>query len=297
MAKVIWNAHAGRKTLALARLDADGVRELLRQASLEFEVCPTESPEEARAIARAEAEAGAGLVVAAGGDGTIGTVATELLDTDATLGILPLGSVMNIPRMLGIPRQADAAARIIAAGHVRTIDVGVANGRPFFEVASVGIGASIQREAQRVEVGDYGGLWRAARNAFRYRPRPMTVELDGSRTIDTRALMVTVGNGPYMGLGMTVAPGARLDDGKFDVRVFRHFSKLELFRHLASIAFGRRRFSPHVTTERAAIVRIDARRPLPARADSIELGYTPLVCRVRPAALKVIVPELPVDGA
>jgi diacylglycerol kinase (ATP) len=296
--KVIWNSNAGRKALSLKRLDEAGVADLLSAAGLSAEVCPTDSAEQARSLAQAEVDAGAELIIAAGGDGTFGTVATVLLDTGVALGILPLGTVMNVPRMLGIPRDAQAAAQIIAGGFTRDIDVGEANGRPFFETASVGIGASIFREAQRFEKGDYGGLRRAVRNAFRYVPRRMRVELDNGRAIDTRALMVTIGNGPYMGLGMTVAPGAQLDDGKFDVRVFRHFSKLDLFRHLASIAFGQRRYSPHVTLERSSRVRVVGRTSqLPARADSLELGYTPLECRVRPAALKVVVPELPVDRA
>ena len=297
MTKVIWNASAGRRTLALARLDEAGVTALMRDAGLDFEVCATTSAEEAEEIARSEVEAGAQLVVAAGGDGTIGTVARVLLDKQVTLGILPLGSVMNIPRMLGIPRDSAEGARIIAAGATRTIDVGEANGREFFETVQVGIGASIFDEAQRIEAGDYGGVWRALRNAFRYRPRRISVELDDGRTIETRALMVTVGNGPYMGLAMTVAPAARLDDGKFDVSVFKHFSKIEFFTHLAAIAFGRRHYSPHVTTERSSHVRITGHRPLPVRADAMELGYTPLECRVRRGALKVIVPPLAVDGA
>jgi diacylglycerol kinase (ATP) len=295
--KVIWNASAGRRTLSLIRLDEAGVRELLGRAGLDYEICATKSPQEATAIARAEVDAGADLVVAAGGDGTIGAVAKGLLGTGVALGILPLGTVMNVPRMLGIPRDATAAAQIIARGARRTIDVGEANGREFFETVSVGIGAAIFREARRVEAGDYGGLWRAIRNAFRYRPRRMRVELDDGRAIETRALMVTVGNGPYMGLAMTVAPAARLDDGKLDVSIFRHFSKVELVRYLAAIAFGRRRYSPHVTSERSSFVRITARRQLPVRADALELGYTPLECRVKPGALTVIVPELAVDRA
>ena len=91
------------------------------------------------------------------------------------------------------------------------------------------------------------------------------------------------------GVGMTVAPDARLDDGRFDVTVFRHFSKFELLRHLASITFGRRKYSPHVTTYRSAKVRITSRHPLPARADSHDLGTTPLECVSHHAALRVIV--------
>jgi diacylglycerol kinase (ATP) len=179
---------------------------------------------------------------------------------------------------------------VIAAGETRLIDVGEANGTTFFETTSVGINAAIFRESRRFEQGDYGTLVRAVFIAFRYRPARMRVELDEGRTIHTRALMVTVSNGPYMGLGMTVAPAAQLDDGRFDVRVFRHFSKFELLRHLGSIAFGRRQYSPNVLSERSKLVRIQGSRPLPVRADSRALGMTPLECRVRPAALRVIVP-------
>jgi diacylglycerol kinase family enzyme len=82
--------------------------------------------------------------------------------------------------------------------------------------------------------------------------------------VATRALMVTISNAPYTGVEMTVAPDARLNDGKFDVRIFRHFSKWELTRHLASITFGRRRCSPHVTTHRSANVTVVGKRPFPA---------------------------------
>jgi diacylglycerol kinase (ATP) len=117
----------------------------------------------------------------------------------------------------------------------------------------------------------------------------MELVLDDDQRLATRALMVTISNSPYTGVGMTVAPDARLDDGKFDVRVFRHFSKWELMRHMLSIAFGRRRYSPHVTTHRSSRVTVVGRRPLPCRADSHDLGTTPLDCRVRPRSLRVVV--------
>ena len=71
---------------------------------------------------------GIDVVVAAGGDGTIGAVASALLGTDVALGVLPLGSVMNIPRMLGVPRDLEAAAIALATGERRRIDVGEAGG-------------------------------------------------------------------------------------------------------------------------------------------------------------------------
>ncbi|MDP8904540.1 MAG: hypothetical protein M3N29_04385 [Chloroflexota bacterium] len=294
--RVIWNPHAGQKVRLGGGADgAAALRTLLEEHGLKADIRESASPDSAGELAAEAVRDGCAVVVAAGGDGTIGQVARVLLDTDVALGILPLGSVMNIPRMLGLPRDLDDAAAALATGRRQLIDVGEARGVPFFETASVGMNAAIFREIALIEQGDYGSLLRVLWVTFRYRPARMRVALD-DRTIHTRALMVTVSNGPYMGMAMTVAPAARLDDGRFDVRVFRHFSKLELLRHLGAIAFGRRRYSPHVSAHRSAFVRVEGARPLSCRADSRDLGTTPLECRVRPRCLHVIVgPDYPTD--
>jgi diacylglycerol kinase (ATP) len=203
---------------------------------------------------------------------------------------------MNIARMLGISRDLEQAAATIANGRTRRIDVGMCGEEPFFEAASVGMNAAIFKQVQRADEGDYRGIARAIRTAFRYRPARMVVELDDG-TFRTRALMITVSNGPYTGAGFTVAPDARVDDGRFDVNVFRHFSKLDLIRHFGSIAFGRRAYSPHVRTYRSRRVRIEGSRPLPARADSEDLGATPVEFVTQHQALSVIVPRDPLPGA
>jgi diacylglycerol kinase (ATP) len=289
--RVIWNANAGHKTgIPGNGTTEQQIRDLMARVHLGDELVATKTSEEARSQAADAASRGYDLVVAAGGDGTVGIVAEQLLGKSTALGILPLGTVMNIARSLGIPRELEEAAEVVAAGVVRAIDVGVAGDRPFFEAASVGMNAAMFREAQRFERGDWTSVVRTIWVAFRYRPARMSVELD-DRRIRTRALMVTVSNGPYTGAGMTVAPEARLDDGKFDVRLFRRFSKARLIRHLLSIAFGRYRYAPEADTFRSAAVRIDSASPLPARADSRDLGTTPVEFRVRPGALNVVVPQ------
>jgi diacylglycerol kinase (ATP) len=292
--RVIWNPNAGQKNpLGSGAESADALRELLASRGLEAEILASDSAENARRMAAAAVKEGCSMVVAAGGDGTVGLIARELLDSRTALGVLPLGSVMNIARMLGLPRDLEGAADALAAGWRSVIDVGQVRGEPFFETASVGMNAAMFREIARLEEGDYGSPLRALWVAIRYRPARMQVILD-EETIHTRALMVTVSNGPYMGMAMTVAPSARLDDGRFDVRVFRHFSKLDLLRHLGAIAFGRRRYSPHVSDYRSRAVRIESPRLLPCRADSRDLGVTPLECVVRPQCLTVIVgPDYP----
>jgi diacylglycerol kinase family enzyme len=238
---VVWNPSAGLRTGLQPGGSADELREILEQHSVLADIAEPTDEVEARAIVRHAVADDIDIVVAAGGDGTVHLVAEGLLGTTTALGILPLGRVMNIARALGIGRDLDEAAEILATGVIRDIDTGeavTADGRvvPFLEAGSVG---------------------------------------------------------PYLGLGMTVAPDARLDDGRFDVTVFRNYSKWELLRHLASISFGRRRYAPKATTHRAAEVRISSVHPLPARADGADLGHTPVTYRTRPRALRVVVPREP----
>jgi diacylglycerol kinase family enzyme len=198
---------------------------------------------------------------------------------------------MNIPRMLGLPRDVPEAVKLLVGPAARTtlIDVGEANGRLFYEAASVGLHAAMFNAAHHFDDGRWGSPLRVLWMTFRYRPGRMEIVLDGSSTVKTRGLMTVIANGAYAGPGMTLAPEARLDDGRLDVRVFRYFSKVELLRHLASIMFGRRAYVPRVSTYRAAQVRVTSHRPLPCRADSLDLGFTPIECRARARTLKVVV--------
>lgn len=287
---VIWNPAAGAK----AGLPTNGtseaeLRRALGAAGIDGELFVGRTEDEARERVEAAVRDGVDVVVAAGGDGTAGLVAETLIGTSTALGLLPLGSAMNIGRSLGIPRDLASAAQILASGDMVSVDVGRAGDGLFFEIVSVGINAAVLAEAHRIAEGDYGSAIGLVRALVTYRPATMTLEMD-SGTIRTGALMIAVANAPFTGVGLALAPDARLDDGRFDVAVFRHFSRWELIRHAVSIVAGRRHYSPKVRTVRAARVRISAHRPLPARADARDLGTTPLVLEVVPRALRVVVP-------
>jgi diacylglycerol kinase (ATP) len=293
--RVIHHTAAGAKAgIVTNPASVEDLRSVMSRYGLGDDLVQARDDEEARAAARAAVERGIDVVVAAGGDGTVDLVAGELLWTDTALGVLPLGSVMNVARMLGIPRDLEAAAAILVTGQVRTIDVGEVEDAPtgrliFYESASVGLHAAIFREAARVDRGDWSSVPRTVWVALRYRPARMVIRLD-DQEVRTRALMVTVSNGPYLGVGMTVAPAARLDDGRFDVRVFRGFTTWGLLRYLATIAFGRRRSAPRISTYRSVRVRISSVHPLPARADGNDLGSTPITLRTLHGALTVVAP-------
>jgi diacylglycerol kinase (ATP) len=289
--RVIRNHAAGSKGgIPITDCSPEELRAALARHGLGDDVIESANEEDATAAVRAAIRDGVDVVVAAGGDGTVALVANELLGAEVSLGILPLGSVMNVARSLGIPRDLDAAASILATGRPTRMDIGEAAGTAFYGGGSVGLNAAIFREADRFDDPDWLSIARTIWVAIRYRPARMVLELD-DRLVRTRALMVAISNGPYTGAGMTVAPDARLNDGLFDVRVFRGFSKWELIRHLASIAFGRYRYAPRVSTYRSKRVRVTSARPLPVRADQLDLGWTPVEFLTRPAALRVVVPS------
>jgi YegS/Rv2252/BmrU family lipid kinase len=288
---VLWNPNAGTKAgIPTNSVSEAQLRDVMARHGLGDELIATGSEEHAIKAAADAVAAGYDVVAGAGGDGTIGAIAFQLLRSRTALGILPSGSAMNVARSLGIPRELDPAAAIVATGPIRTIDVGQANGQAFLEVGSVGINAAVFAEAKRLDDGHVGSLVGMVGEALRFRPARMQITLDDV-VVTTRALMIVVANAPYTGLGLAVAPAARLDDGLLDVRVFSGYSKLELLRYAVSAMVGRRRDPRPVRTWQSREVRVEARHPRPVRADSHDLGTTPAVFGLLPGALRVIAPE------
>ena len=296
---LLVNPEAGGKpasgpTLAEPEhLEPDALVEAVRRRGLDVELCLLGPDDDPAALARAAAARGADVVVG-GGDGTIGVVAAALTRSDATLGILAMGSFNNIARGIGVPDTLDQAIDVIARGGVAAIDAGVAfrradddGERLFFEAAGVGLDAAGFGAVQlSTRHGLRRGL-RAAWRAVRWRRRRMIVELDGRPSV-TSALLVTVSNGPYYGFGFTVADGADPADGLFEVSIFSRMSKLDLVRHFAAVARGRRQYEPRIRRERAARVAIRGlHRALPAHADGQLIGTTPVEFAVLPGALRV----------
>jgi YegS/Rv2252/BmrU family lipid kinase len=290
---LIVNPNAGRKAgVTTNAFGVDEARDLLMRHGIDAEIWCTERPGHATELARTAADEGYTLVIAAGGDGTVEEVAEGLVGTDVHLGVLPQGSVMNIARMLGIPRDLEAAAEVIKDRRVAKIDVGRASTSArsayFIEAAGIGIDAGLFAYINQIDGGNWRSLKPLLTFMWRYRPRRLTLRIDG-RVHRFRALMVTIANGPYVGAALAVAPDAQLDDHKFDVEVFTRFGKLELLTHLLSIAGGRRRYNPKVKHFRARTVEVIPDRPMMVHADSAPLATTPARFDVVPSALAVIV--------
>jgi YegS/Rv2252/BmrU family lipid kinase len=294
---VIWNpaSGGGSSEEPSAAERRSSIEAALRASGIEAELYQSDSEDDTARRIDAALDAGVETVVAAGGDGTVRSVAFGLIGRQVALGILPLGTAMNVARSLDIPLDLEGAAAVLAAGAARAVDVGEVRGQPFLEVASIGLGAEVLAGATHAEEGRLRRAFASLRRSISFPRTRVRLQLDG-REVRGRAAMIAVANGRFTGRGIELAPEARLDDGRFDVLLYEGFGPLQLAGHLLRVFLGRAH-DPRIRRYRAGMVRISSHRPLAVRLDSQDVGTTPVQLVSRPGALRVIAPPPPDGGA
>jgi len=247
-----------------------------------------------RAVEEALAR-GCRRVVAVGGDGTTHLVANVLLAAggEVTLGVVPAGTGSDLARALAIPRDPAAALRRALLGPPVALDAGWGEGESggfwFVNIASAGVGGLVD---ERVNA-----LPRRGRTAFlcatlqalrRYRCVPVRVEADSESWYEGPLFLLAVANGTTFGKGMRIAPGARPDDGLFDVVLVGEVAGLELLRRLPQVYLGRHLAARPVRFRRARTVRLEPLAPLPPfDVDGETYASGAVTFSVRPGALRV----------
>jgi diacylglycerol kinase family enzyme len=272
------------------------LRELFRLNGLDADVKVLHRGADILAAAKDAVECGAAMVVAAGGDGTVSAVASRLAGSNATLGVLPMGTLNHFAKDLGIPLALEDAVATIAVGHVADVDVGEVNGRTFINNSSLGLYPDIvlDREHQRRRLGR--GKWRALlaaslHAARRYPVLSFDIELDGRR-ITRRSAFAFIGNNPYTMEGFDIGERPRLDTGRLSLYVTQRTGRFGLFRLALRALLHRLRQARDfdMLTSRELVVATRHRQMRVATDGEVTLMMTPLHYRVRPAALRVIVP-------
>jgi len=232
-------------------------------------------------------------VVLGGGDGTLNKSLPGLLDTGLPLGVIPLGTANDLARTLALPLDLTQAAQVIAAGHRKSIDVGMVNGIPFLNVASVGFGVDLTRALthdSKLRWGRLGYLVAAFRVLRRMRPFHATITVGGT-VQRCKTVHLAVGNGRHYGGGMTVSEDAAIDDNRLDVYSLEVPGALALLKILPSLRIGRHGRWAEVRTMAGQDVLVETRNPRSVNADGEIVTRTPAKFRVVPGALEIYVPE------
>lgn len=246
--------------------------------------------------ARRAIDEGVDTILVVGGDGIVNTIGAELVGSPVALGVIPTGSGNGFARHFGVPLNVAQAARALATAERCLIDVGTANGRPFFVTCSMAADASLVRTFESFPFrGIVPYVFAAAYELFEYKPQPFRARLDGEREVTfSDPLLFTVANLTQFGGGAQIAPKARPDDGHLELVVI---AKQDAGHALANVGrlFGgtidtlpgvvTRRFrNLQVHRQQAAVIQVDGE--LQESGPDVEVA-------VRPRALTVLVPAAP----
>ena len=286
---VLVSPTAGRGRAGVLTED---VLATFRAAGLSPRVLPATTGTDAEKQATEAVAAGAGAIVAVGGDGTVHAALQAVAGTSTPLAVVPTGTGNDLVRALGIPADAAAAARAaaedLAAGTYRTVDAGRTGDRWWATVLCCGFDSAVSDRANRLR-------WPKGRRRYdvavlaelaRLRPRELTLVLDGEpQTLPIT--MVAVGNTPWYGGGMKMCPGADPTDGLFDVTVVGATSRLELMRTKPRLTAGTHIEHAAVSVHRAARVELSC-PGVTTYADGEPVAVLPAVAECVPGALHVV---------
>jgi diacylglycerol kinase family enzyme len=287
---VILNVASG---MGETRRAAKKIAEAFRSSGLEPKIIMVKK-EITRAAATAVRD-GRRLIVAAGGDGTISAVASALVHTEAALGVLPLGTFNHFARDLGIPLDAEGAVRVIAAGKVAQVDVGEISGRTFINNSSVGLYPRIVLERQQERRSGHtkwAAFFLATWRVLRILPHLQIRLTAGGTEIVQSTAFVFIGNNQFEIEGLKIGTRRTLDAGELFCYVAHATTRWQLLwlaLH-ALIPQLRRSQDFKVLHGKEAWIASRRRRLRVALDGEVATLPTPLHFRIRPGALRVIVP-------
>lgn len=276
--------------------EAAEIRAAFEAAGLDADVRPTEAAHISDAFRDAAAAPGLDAVVAGGGDGTLSCAAGHLAGTGRAFGILPFGTLNHLARDVGIPSKLDEAVAVIAAGRTRMIDVAEVNGRVFVNNSSVGLYPEMvrRREAQQEKIGRgkrLAMLSASLASLRSFRRHRLWISAPGLEA-PIRTPLLFVGNNRYQVNLLALGRRERLDEGLLSLYAIRARNRAHLFWAGIRGVFGRLEQQRDFVTAFPTEAEISSDRPaLTVSADGESfLMETPLRYRIRPEALKLIVP-------
>lgn len=273
----------GLEKMVVSRLGEKGIK---------VETAVTSGAGDAARFAAAAASEGFGIVISAGGDGTLNEIAGALSHTDTVLGVLPLGSGNGFARSLGIPQDAEDALKVILDSNVMTCDRGIMNRLPFYCTFGVGFDAVVSKKfASMKRRGRITYVQSVIREFLNYQSEPYALSIGGA-VLTENAFLIAVCNAPQYGNNAYIAPRAKLTDGLLDITVIHSGSPLSTVLVGVDLLTGYIDRNTQIETFRVSAATITRLKSGPVHLDGEPLVQgTSLEISCDPASLRVFAPE------
>lgn len=297
---VVLNSGSGHGDKNQAEAD---IHRVLSEAGRPHQVLRVEKPRDLPRIAAAavaHAQSSDGIVVAAGGDGTLNAVAQQVLPSGLRFGVVPQGTFNYFGRAHGIPADAEAATRALLEAVPQPAQVGLVNDRVFLVNASFGLYPKVleERETYKQQFGRnrFVALWSSAMALLRdHRRWVVQIEHDGqTRVLRTSTLFI--GNNPLQLDQVGIAEADAVRHGQLAAIALRPMSRMAMFGLLLRGAVGRLGEAENVETFPFQRMTVSLRLPRGRRVKVAMDGEVtqlrlPLEFRVAPQRLRLLIPR------
>ncbi|MEP6833165.1 MAG: diacylglycerol kinase family protein [Gemmatimonas sp.] len=287
-------ANSGAKVMADAESRQnfeDRLHSVLPGARLDF----IDKGHDVASLIKAALMRGATVVAAAGGDGTVNAVASEIVGTSAILGVLPLGTLNHFAKDVAIPAEMDDALHVLTNGRVDTVDVGTVGKRIFLNNSGLGLYPDMvhnRERRQKTGMSKWPAMLIEGARAFgKYRLLHLQIDVDGA-AVQRRTPAVFIGNNDYSLEGTLASKRSALNGGQLCLYIPRTRTRAGLVWFSMRAFFGSPTpgddFDKFMATEFTITSRHQHLR-VSIDGEVAELN-TPLEYRIKPAALRVMVP-------
>ncbi len=291
-----------------ASKDWPRVAKALEARGISYEVAFTRGRGDATRLTRQALEEGIREIVVVGGDGTVNEALNGFFDAegrvveDATMGIVPRGTGIDLIRTLPIPGDAEKAVEIIAAGRRKRVDVGRLTCRSrderelvryFLNIADLGYGGAL---VDRVDgftkfMGSFLSYFVGLLYTLTfYNNEPISFRIDDGPEEHGVFSAIIAANGQYFGGGMWIAPEARMDDGQLEFVLIGDVSRLEVIGNLVRLYRGTLHKHPKVVYRRGKKLAAWSEHEVLLDADGEAPGKLPATFEILPAAVQIFVP-------
>jgi diacylglycerol kinase (ATP) len=291
-AKLIFNAGSGRPEESPQQL-ASILSEMQDQQILP-EVFTVRPDSQLESVVERAIRAGIGLIVVAGGDGTIDSVVGAMVGSEATLGIIPTGTRNNVAFNLGITGDIASSVALLRRGRPLRIDVGRVHRKGarswFLEATGLGLLSDLYPMADSLQHGDLTQIGGMLSTLISATPSRIRMILDGHKHLDTTAHMLLVTNMPFLGPHFQISPKVSFKDGRLDVFTFSDIGKLGMLSY-AMLSLGGSLEQVGIKHYRARRIKVVSTPHMPVIADGILVapGSGSISIHVEPRALTVMV--------
>ncbi|MBN1886397.1 MAG: diacylglycerol kinase family lipid kinase [Thermoflexales bacterium] len=291
---VVLNPMAGQANPAVIR---SALARYFAAPAWSCEIYETTGKEDVAQVVRQACEHGTGMVVAAGGDGTVAEVVNGLRHSRVPLGILPVGTGNVLAHGLFLPLELEPALKLLAGDHVlMAVDALQVGSRYFLLNVSVGITSQTVREmrpGQKRLWGIMAYVWTGTKHWIGFQPCRFALMVDG-RQRRIRASEILVSNGTLLKEPpLPIGPPETFSDGQLDVYIVTARTMYDYIKVAWNLVFNprNRKIRLRRLTARQSITIDAGSRVLPVQADGDVIGETPVEIRLVPAAVRVVAPK------